>query len=267
MEEFLQRAQSKLEELEAIVQQESCDVVAITETWWDDSHDWSAAMGGTLQKGQTRPPNQDDEGDELFYKQLVDVSKLPDLVLVGNLNLLDVCWKLNTAEKRQSRRFLECMEDNFLLQLSVEPDGIHPRVMRELAEELSKPLSIIYQQSWLTRKVPDDRKLANVMPIHKKGCREDPGNSRRSFGNLERSQLTGNGELLEMVIFKKAKKEDPGNYRPVSLTSVSGRVMEKIILEDIEKYLEDNTVIGHSQHGFMTGKSCSSNLISFYSKD
>ncbi|KAJ7420326.1 hypothetical protein BTVI_21858 [Pitangus sulphuratus] len=37
---------NKQEELEAIVQQESYDVVAITETWWDDSHDWGAAMDG-----------------------------------------------------------------------------------------------------------------------------------------------------------------------------------------------------------------------------
>jgi len=29
-------------------------------------------------------------------------------------------------------------------------DGIYPRVLRELAEELAKPLSISYQQSWLT---------------------------------------------------------------------------------------------------------------------
>lgn len=33
---------------------------------------------------------------------------------------------------------------------SMGPDGIHPRMNpRELAEELAKPLSIIYQQSWL----------------------------------------------------------------------------------------------------------------------
>ncbi|KAJ7405034.1 mitochondrial fission process protein 1 [Pitangus sulphuratus] len=37
---------NKQEELEAIVQQESYDVVTITETWWDDSHDWRAAMDG-----------------------------------------------------------------------------------------------------------------------------------------------------------------------------------------------------------------------------
>ncbi|KAJ7405699.1 Receptor-type tyrosine-protein phosphatase R [Willisornis vidua] len=63
------------------------------------------------------------------------------------------------------------------------------------------------------------------------------------------------------------KKEDPRNYRPVSLASVPGRVMEKIILGNIEKYLIDNTVTGHSQYSFMRGKSCLSNLISFYEKE
>lgn len=68
-----------------------------------------------------RPPNQDNEGDELFYKQLADVSKSTALLLVGDFNLLDICWELNTAQKRQSRKFLECTEDNFLHQLVNEP--------------------------------------------------------------------------------------------------------------------------------------------------
>ncbi|KFO99550.1 hypothetical protein N300_13699, partial [Calypte anna] len=87
---------------------------------------------------------------------------------------------------------------------SMGPDGIHPRVMKELVEELAKPLAIIYQQSWLTGDIPDDWKLANVTPIHKKGW-----------------------------------KEDPGNYRPVSLTSVPGRVMEQVILSAITQHLQD----------------------------
>ena len=37
---------NKQEELEAIVRQAIYDLVAITETWWDHFHDWSAAMDG-----------------------------------------------------------------------------------------------------------------------------------------------------------------------------------------------------------------------------
>lgn len=51
-------------------------------------------------------------------------------------------------------------------------DGPHPRALRKLAEELSKPLSIIYQQSWLAREVPGDWRLASVKPIYKKGWKE-----------------------------------------------------------------------------------------------
>ncbi|KAK4806818.1 hypothetical protein QYF61_005614 [Mycteria americana] len=114
---------------------------------------------------------------------------------------------------------------------SMGPDGIHPRVLRELAKVLTKPLSILYQQSWLTGEVPVDWRLANVTPIYKKG-----------------------------------QKEDPGNYRPVSLTSVPGKIMEQIILSAITRHVQDNQVIRPSQHGFMKGRSCWTNLISFYDK-
>ncbi|GAB0208407.1 mitochondrial enolase superfamily member 1 [Grus japonensis] len=110
-------------------------------------------------------------------------------------------------------------------------DGIHLRVLRELVEVLTKPLSIIYQQSWLTGEVPDDWRLANVTPIYKKG-----------------------------------QKEDPGTYRPVSLTSVPGKIMERFILSALTRHVQDNQGIRPSQHGFMKGRSCLTNLISFYDK-
>ncbi|NXM92890.1 LORF2 protein, partial [Sylvia borin] len=112
---------------------------------------------------------------------------------------------------------------------SMGPDGIHPRVMRELADELAKPLSIIYQQSWLTGEVPEDWKLANVIPVNKKG-----------------------------------RKEDPSNYRPVSLTSVPSKIMEQFILRAIMQHLQDSLGIRPSQHGFRNGRSCLTNLVSFY---
>ena len=58
---------------------------------------------------------------------------------------------------------------------SMGPDGIHPRVLRELVEALTKPLSITSRQSWLTGEVPVDRNLADVTLIYKKGWKEDPG--------------------------------------------------------------------------------------------
>ena len=38
---------------------------------------------------------------------------------------------------------------------------------------------------------------------------------------------------------KKGKKEDPRNYRPISLTSIPGKVMEQLSLEVISKHVEE----------------------------
>ncbi|XP_009693889.1 PREDICTED: uncharacterized protein LOC104158026, partial [Cariama cristata] len=118
-------------------------------------------------------------------------------------------------------------------QKSMEPSGIHPRVMRELAKELAKPLSIIYQQSWLTGEVSADWSLTNVAPIYKKGQKDDPGN----YGLLA-----------------------------VGLTLVLGRVLEQIILSAIRWHIQENQGIRTSQQGFMKGRSCLTSLVSFYDK-
>lgn len=66
-------------------------------------------------------------------------------------------------------------------------------------------------------------------------------------------------------VFRKGKKEDPDNYRPGGVISVPSE-MEKFILVVIEEHLRDNRVIGHSRYGFTRGKSCFPNLISLYDK-
>ena len=65
-------------------------------------------------------------------------------------------------------------------------------------------------------------------------------------------------------VYKKGLKEDPGNHKPISLTSVSEKVMELIVLEAIISQMKQ--MIGKSQHGFTKGKLFLTNLIAFYSK-
>ena len=64
-------------------------------------------------------------------------------------------------------------------------------------------------------------------------------------------------------LFKKGKKEAPGNYRPVSLTSVVGKVLESIIKDELTSHLEANNILIPQQHGFRSGKSCTTNLLEY----
>ena len=106
------------------------------------------------------------------------------------------------------------------------PDEIHPRVLREARRALGVPLTLLYRRSLDTGSVPRDWTLGRVVPI-----------------------------------FKKGDRQDPGNYRPVSLTSVTCKVLESLIRDNVYQHLSDGQLWAQCQHGFRPRRSCSTQLV------
>jgi len=106
------------------------------------------------------------------------------------------------------------------------PDCLPTRIMKETAFELAPYLCTIFQKSLDTGKVPEDWKRANITPIYKKG-----------------------------------KRDQAANYRPVSLTSVTCKILEHIIHHTVMNHLEEHRIMVHYQHGFRKAHSCETQLL------
>lgn len=111
------------------------------------------------------------------------------------------------------------------------PDGVSNWILRECRDQLVEQIHNIIESSLQEGKVPSEWKCANIVPIYKGGNREEPL-----------------------------------NYRPVSLTSVVSKMCEKIIKERWMKYLVKENILTAKQFGFREGRSCVTNLMSFYSR-
>jgi len=147
----------------------------------------------------------------------------------------DINFEVNKIEPTQPSEIpLIAREtvERYLLHLnegkSAGVDDLPPILLRRTAKAIADPLTKIFQESLNSGQIPMDWKNANVTPIHKKGS-----------------------------------KKNVANYRPISLTSQVCRIFERIIKEEITMYLDTNKLITESQHGFVTGKSCLTNLLMY----
>ena len=109
------------------------------------------------------------------------------------------------------------------------PDGMHPLVLKRCAFVLSYPLYSIFCRSIEHGELPRAWKQSCVIPI-----------------------------------FKKGSRYDPLNYRPISLTSVCCKTLERIISNHIREYLDTNSLLSEHQFGFRTGYSTSDQLLLVY---
>ena len=111
-------------------------------------------------------------------------------------------------------------------KLSTTPDNLPAYFLKRVAVPLAVPLSQIFKESYETGQLPTLWKEAIIVPVFKKG--------------------------------EKSKAE---NYRPVALTSVICKTMETMIKNHMMSYLFRNKLIAAEQHGFVPGKSTTTQLL------
>ena len=108
-------------------------------------------------------------------------------------------------------------------------DGIPPKLLNEIVEQISAPLAKLFNLSLEGGNVPSKWKETNITPL-----------------------------------FKKGSRNKPENYRCVSLTSVVCKLLETLIRDHMEEFLVKHKLINTSQHGFLRASSCLTNLLCFF---
>ena len=107
-------------------------------------------------------------------------------------------------------------------------DGIPPKLLKEIVEQISTPLAKLFTLSLEERIVPSEWNEANIT-----------------------------------LLFKKGSRNKPENYRTVSLTSVACKLLETLIRDNMVEFLVKHKLINTSQHGFLKARSCLTNLLFF----
>jgi Reverse transcriptase (RNA-dependent DNA polymerase)/Endonuclease-reverse transcriptase len=167
---------------------------------------------------------------DILNKYFASVFTIEDLNDIPEPDNVFVCENdvngLNRIEINEAIVFNKLAKLN--VNKSAGVDDLHAKLLFELREELVRPLSKLFNVSVESAIVPQDWRDANVTPL-----------------------------------FKKGSRDKPENYRPISLTSIIGKILESIVKDNLVKHLESHGLIRNSQHGFRQGRSCLTNLLDF----
>ena len=139
----------------------------------------------------------------------------------------EVCSTSHTKDRRTN--IVASKINNMKENKSPGVDGLSPKILKETVEQISKPLAHVFNMSLQEGIVPVEWKVANIIPL-----------------------------------FKKGSRNKSVNYRPVSLTSVICKLLETIIRDHMMDFLVKHKLINTSQHGFLKARSCLTNLLCFF---
>ncbi|UYV66220.1 hypothetical protein LAZ67_4000859 [Cordylochernes scorpioides] len=139
----------------------------------------------------------------------------------------------NIFHEKINMKDLDYALENTDLNKTPGPDGIHGQMISNLGKNGKEILLDIFNNSWKTGKLPQDWKTATIIPIKK----------------LDKSA------------------DDPKNYRPISLTSICCKLMEKIILRRLTYHLDTRNLLPEEQYGFRKGHGTIDQLLFFTQKE
>ena len=199
--------------------------------------DWWNTLKQFIKPGQSSsvPPLYK---DDIIYTEEDDKVTLMNNFFVAQTELdrTQATLPLDITLSEHSLNFLstspfevETMLKSLQLGNATGPDAINNRVLKELAKPLSFPLSDLFNFSLTSGKVPLIWKVANVTPMFKK---DDPSVA--------------------------------SNYRPISLLSTVGKVLEKIVHKHLFNFIHDNNILTTLQSGFVPGDSTVNQLVDIY---
>ena len=199
-----------------------------SKSWWTTVK-WLLGKGGESTYPHLNDSHREiydsKEKAKVFNNFFLSHSNIDD----SKINLPDTPCECNLdsilASEDEVLDLLKCIDTS----KATGPDGISPKLLHEAGASIVPSLTKLINLSLTKCKVPKDWKLANVIPL-----------------------------------FKKGDKHNTNNYRPVSLLSCVNKILERIVFKHLYNYLRDKKLLSKDQSGFQTGDSTINQLSYMY---